>query len=92
MGERSPGSHRQPDLQIRSFARAKSASSARTVAAPRLGLALLQFVDRSLRQTNTPSEFALAPTEHCPRQPYLGRKGLPVESHDLPETARRAVR
>ena len=59
--------------------------------APWLGLALLQFVDRSLRQTNPPAEFALAPAKHCPRQPYLGRKGPPVSAQNLLELLERVL-
>jgi hypothetical protein len=55
---------------------------------PRLGLALLKFVYRSLRQARSPAQLSLAPTKHRPHQPDLGRKSAPLEAHNLAETTR----
>ena len=55
------------------------------VQAARLGAALLQLVDRSLRQTNVLSEFGLAPTKYCPRQTCLRCEDLSFQPNDPPE-------
>ena len=54
----------------------------------RLRFALLQLVDRPLRQADAQTKLALAPTEHGARQPDLGRKGMSLEPAQLPQTAR----
>ena len=59
--------------------------------ASRLRFALLQFVDRSLRQARSPAQLSLAPTEHRTHQPDLGRKSLPLEAHNLAETTRLSI-
>jgi hypothetical protein len=56
--------------------------------APRLGLALLEFVNCSLRQANTPAQFGLAPAENRTDQPDFSCKGMPLEADNLAEIIR----
>ena len=59
--------------------------------ASRLCFALLKFVYRSLRQARSPAQLSLAPPEHRPHDPDLGRKSLPLEAHNLVETTRLSI-
>ena len=59
--------------------------------ASRLGLALLKFVNRSLRQARSPAQLSLVPPEHRPHDADLGRKSLPLEAHNLVETTRLSI-
>ena len=52
---------------------------------PRLGIALLEFMDGALGQSNTKAEFALAPAEDRTRRPHLGGKDPPLEPDELDE-------
>ena len=53
-----------------------------------LGVSLLQFVNRSLGQTDPQSEFGLAPAEYGARHPDLGRKSMPLPANELTKVAR----
>jgi hypothetical protein len=52
--------------------------------ASRLGLALLEFVDRSLRQPDALTKFGLAPPENGTCQPYFRSKTMPFDPVQIP--------
>ena len=52
---------------------------------PRLGIALLEFMDGALGQSDAKAELALAPSEDRARRPDLGGKGPPLEPDELDE-------
>jgi hypothetical protein len=55
--------------------------------AARLRVALFELMDCPLGQANANGEFALAPAEHSPCEPDLGRKRISLEPAELAQLA-----